>query len=166
MQASPPTRSDGAFARADCFGEYPGVYRVGHRAPSTEARYLAAVLAAGQGAVLSGRAAAHLLGLVKGTPPPPELIARTERRIAGIKTHRSRVFDAREAASFKGIPVTTVPRTLVAWRPSSPSTHSLAPATRPESGMERRQPPSKACLGGGPTAPERESSAASSMETS
>src|SRR5215213_2538629 len=93
--------------------EYPGVYRVGHRAPSTEARYLAAVLAAGQGAVLSGRAAAHLLGLVKGTPPPPELIARTERRIAGIKTHRSRVFDAREAASFKGIPVTTVPRTLV-----------------------------------------------------
>jgi predicted transcriptional regulator of viral defense system len=43
-----------------------GVYRVGHLAPSIEATYLAAVLAAGEGALLSGRAAAHLLGLVKG----------------------------------------------------------------------------------------------------
>jgi hypothetical protein len=30
--------------------ESPGVYRVGHRAPSVEARYLAAVLACGAGA--------------------------------------------------------------------------------------------------------------------
>ena len=29
--------------------EYPGVYRVGHRAPSVEARYHAAVLACGPG---------------------------------------------------------------------------------------------------------------------
>ena len=43
-----------------------GVYRVGHRAASIEATYLAAVLAAGEGALLSGRAAAHLLGIVKG----------------------------------------------------------------------------------------------------
>jgi Transcriptional regulator, AbiEi antitoxin len=28
---------------------HPGVYRVGHRAPSLEARYLAAVLACGEG---------------------------------------------------------------------------------------------------------------------
>lgn len=28
--------------------EYPGVYRVGHRAPSVEARYLAAVRACGE----------------------------------------------------------------------------------------------------------------------
>ena len=41
--------------------EYPGVYRVGHRAPSTEASYMAAVKACGQGALLSGRAAAHLV---------------------------------------------------------------------------------------------------------
>ena len=46
--------------------EYRGVYRVGHRAPSREARYLAAVKACGRGAVLSGRAAAHLHGLIKG----------------------------------------------------------------------------------------------------
>ena len=40
--------------------EHRGVYRVGHRAPSLEARYLAAVLACGEDARLSGRAAAHL----------------------------------------------------------------------------------------------------------
>ena len=90
-----------------------GVYRVGHRAPTVEARYLAAVLAAGEGALLSGRAAAHLLGLVRGNPPPPEVIARTERRIEGATTHRSRLLNARDAAAVRGIPVTTVPRTLV-----------------------------------------------------
>ena len=46
--------------------EHPGVYRLGHRATNTEAAFIAAVRACGEGAVLSGRAAAHLLGLVKG----------------------------------------------------------------------------------------------------
>ena len=48
-------------ARGDLLREHRGVYRVGHRAPA-EATYLAAVLAAGEGAVLCGRAAAHLWG--------------------------------------------------------------------------------------------------------
>ena len=90
-----------------------GVYRVGHRAPSIEATYLAAVLAGGEGALLNGRAAAHLLGLAKGTAPAPEVIARTKRRIEGVTTHRSHSLDARDATTFRGIPVTTVPRTLV-----------------------------------------------------
>jgi very-short-patch-repair endonuclease len=96
-----------------------GVYRVGHRAPSIEATYLAAVLAAGDGALLCGRAAAHLLGLVKGEAPAPEVIARTERRIEGVKTHRSRSHrseaagDDRDATVVRGIPTTTVQRTLV-----------------------------------------------------
>jgi hypothetical protein len=91
-----------------------GVYRVGHRAPSVEAAYLAAVMAAGEGALLSGRAAAHLLGLVRGTAPAPEVITRTQRRIEGVKTRRSRVaLSARDATIVCGIPVTTVPRTLV-----------------------------------------------------
>jgi predicted transcriptional regulator of viral defense system/very-short-patch-repair endonuclease len=96
-----------------------GVYRVGHRAPSIDAGYLAAVLAAGDGALLCGRAAAHLLVLVKGRAPTPEVIARTERRIEGVKTHRSRAHpsgaaaDSRDATVVRGIPVTTVPRTLV-----------------------------------------------------
>lgn len=90
-----------------------GVYRVGHRAPSLEATYLAAVLAAGEGTLLSGRAAAHLFALTKGTAPTPEVITRTQRRIEGVRTHRSRSLDARDATRFRGIPVTTVPRTLI-----------------------------------------------------
>jgi very-short-patch-repair endonuclease len=93
--------------------EYPGVYRVGHRAPSREARYLAAVKACGPGAALSGRAAGHLHGLIKGRPPPPEVIARTDRRIEGILTRRSRTLDPRDVTETRAIPVTTVSRTLV-----------------------------------------------------
>src|SRR6266511_34238 len=58
--------------------EYRGVYRLGHRAPSVEASYLAAVYACGEGALLSGRAAAYILGLVRGQPPAPEVTAPTE----------------------------------------------------------------------------------------
>src|SRR5919108_1172294 len=90
--------------------EYPGVYRVGHRAPSLEARYLAAVLACGEGALLSGRAAGYLFGALKGLAPPPEVTAPTKRRVRGVKTRRSR---AVEATTYRGIPVTTLARTLV-----------------------------------------------------
>jgi len=53
------------------FPEHRGVYRVGHRAPSVEARYLAAVRACGDGALLSGRAAGHLWGSRRGQRHPP-----------------------------------------------------------------------------------------------
>jgi len=92
--------------------EYRGVYRVGHRAPSTEARYLAAVLACGPKAALRGRAAGHLLGVIKGRPPAPEVCAPTRRQPRGIRTRRARI-DSREITTYRGIPVTTVPRTLV-----------------------------------------------------
>ncbi len=93
--------------------EHRGVYRVGHRAPSVEARYLAAVRACGEGAVLSGRAAAHLFGLLKGSAPPPEVTARTERRVAGVRTRRSRRMSAIRTTRWRRIPVTTVAQTLV-----------------------------------------------------
>ena len=91
--------------------EYRGVYRVGHRAPSDEARYLAAVWACGSGALLSGRAVGHLLGII-GTPPSrPEVTAPTERHVPGVTTHRSR--SALDGIVWRGIPVTTPARTLV-----------------------------------------------------
>ena len=90
---------------------YRGVYRVGHRAPSDEARYLAAVWACGRGAVLSGRAAGHLLGLLTTPPSLPEVTAPTERRVSGVTTHRHRTPVA--ATIWRGIPVTTPARTLV-----------------------------------------------------
>jgi hypothetical protein len=94
--------------------EFPGVYRLGHRAPSTEARYLAAVKACGAGAVLCGKAAAHLLRLLRlRVPPLPEVLTTRERRVRGIRTRRSRQIHLLDVTAVKGIPVTTAPRTLV-----------------------------------------------------
>jgi hypothetical protein len=92
---------------------YHGVYRVGHRAPSVDAECMAAVKAGGEGAALSGRAAAHLLGLAKGRPPPPEVTVPKWRRVNGLRTKRCRHLDQRDVIRVRGIPVTSVPRTLV-----------------------------------------------------
>jgi Transcriptional regulator, AbiEi antitoxin len=99
--------------RGTLWREHRGVYRVGHRAPSVEARYLAAVRACGEGALLSGRAAAYLLGLIRGAAPPPEVTAPKVRRVRGLVTRRSRRMDPDEATAWRGIPVTTLARTLV-----------------------------------------------------
>jgi hypothetical protein len=94
-------------------GEHAGVYRAGHQAPSTEATYLAAVRACGRGALLTGAAAAHIYSLIPGPAPLPEVTAATERRIRGIRAHRRRHIDPRDVTVWRGIPVTTVPATLV-----------------------------------------------------
>lgn len=89
--------------------QYPGVYRVGHAAASVEASYMAAVKACGEGAVLSGRAAAYLLGLLRGPAPPPEVSTPKDRYVKGLRVRRVR----RQATKVRGIPVTSVPETLV-----------------------------------------------------
>ena len=93
---------------------YRGVYRVGHYAWSIEAEYMAAVKACGPGALLCGRAAAYLLGIFKSrNPPPPEVLTPTHRSVANLKTRRTRTTDRRDGTKHRGIPVTTVPLTLV-----------------------------------------------------
>jgi hypothetical protein len=99
--------------RGTLLREHRGVYFVGHRATSAEARYLAAVRACGDDAVLSGRAAAHLLGVLKGPAPPPEVTTVAKRRVKGVTTRRSRRIDRRDVMRWHGIPTTTVARTLV-----------------------------------------------------
>jgi very-short-patch-repair endonuclease len=69
------------------------------------------VLACGEGACLSGRAAAHLFGLLKGHAPAPEVTAPLKRRVAGIRVRRATI-DRPDRAFHRGIPVTAVPRTL------------------------------------------------------
>lgn len=93
--------------------EHRGVYRVGHRAPSVEATYLAAVRACGEGALLCGRAAGHLLGVLSVPPPAPEVLSTTGRIVRGAITRRSRGVDAVDRMTSRGVPVTTVARTLV-----------------------------------------------------
>jgi very-short-patch-repair endonuclease len=96
--------------RGHLISEFRGVYRVGHRAPSVEATYIAAVKACGEGAVLGGPAAAHLYELTKGPVPPPYVTAVREKRVTGVRTKRSREI---QATAHRGIPITTVARTLV-----------------------------------------------------
>lgn len=93
--------------------QHRGVYRVGHSAPSVEARYMAAVLAAGDGAALSGRAAGHLMKLLRGAPPAPEVLASTKRRIKGVTVRSEARIDPRDVTRWNGIPTTAVARTLV-----------------------------------------------------
>ena len=90
-----------------------GVFCVGHRPPTVEARFMAAVKACGEGSLLAGRAAAYLLGLLKRPPSLPEVLAPTQRRIKGVITHRARRSDLADATKWRGIPITTVQRTLV-----------------------------------------------------
>jgi very-short-patch-repair endonuclease len=92
---------------------FRGVYRVGHTAPSVDARYTAAVKACGEEALLSGLAAAWLWGLVKGLAPPPEVSAPKERRIKGVRVRRVRQLEKGDGTICRRIPVTTVPVTLV-----------------------------------------------------
>src|SRR4051794_23992142 len=95
------------------YPEYPGVYRVGHRAPSTLAHYAAAVLACGEGAVLCGLAAASLYGFLRRSRPAPEVITELNRRVRGVIVHRARELPAADIRRWDGIRVTTVPRLLV-----------------------------------------------------
>jgi len=68
-----------------------GVYAVGHRNLSREARWLAAVLACGDGAVLSHLGAAALWGLLRPEGGPVDVTVPThggKRRRDGIRIHR------------------------------------------------------------------------------
>jgi hypothetical protein len=94
--------------------EFRGVYRVGHAAPNFRARYMAAVKACGEGALLCGRSATYLQSLLKcSAPPPPEVWCSTERRVPGVRARRSRALSRHDRTEWDQIPCTTVPRTLV-----------------------------------------------------
>ena len=121
-----PKEIEVRIARGSLIVVHPGVYRVGHVAPSVEAAYMAAVLACGDGALLMGAAAAYLYGLIRGEPPRPVVKTLTERRIEGIETHRARRGRLR-GRIWRGIPITSVPATLVDLAPSMP-TDQLAKA--------------------------------------
>ena len=92
------------------------IYAYGHDRLRIEGRWLAAVLACGPGAALSHRSAALLWeirqnssGLVDVTVPSQN--GRSER--VGIRIHRSARLAADEVTAQRGIPVTTLARTLL-----------------------------------------------------
>ncbi len=98
-----------------------GVFAVGHSAPSVDGEYMAAVLACGQGAVLSHRAAAYKLGLLRGAPPVAEVTVPTtaDRGRPGVVIHRVRELHVLDVSTLDGIAVTIVPRILLDLAPAS-----------------------------------------------
>src|SRR4051794_34113200 len=89
-----------------------GVFAVGHRNVTSDGLRMAAVLAAGQGAVLSHRSAAALWGIRESAPRQIEVTAPGERRRPGLTVHRARLPED-EITRHAGIPVTTPARTLL-----------------------------------------------------
>lgn len=57
--------------------------------------------------------AGWLLRILKGAPPRPEVTSPRQRDIPGLATRCCRALDRRDLIVCRGIPVTTVPRTLV-----------------------------------------------------
>lgn len=91
---------------------FAGVYAVGHPAIGREGRWMAAVLASGEGAVLSHRSAACLWGLRIEAPVADEVtISRSTGHIRGLCRHRS-ILRSDELAVRDRIPITCVARTL------------------------------------------------------
>ena len=93
---------------------YRGVYAAGHNRLSQEGKWLAAVLAAGKGAVLSHEAAArHWLMWRRRTQRIDVTVPGQRRPRQGFTIHRARTLDAQDVTIHKGIPITTPARTLV-----------------------------------------------------
>jgi very-short-patch-repair endonuclease len=102
------------LARGSLAPLHRGVYAVGHRQLRPEAHSLAAVLAAGPGAVASHRDAAWLHGLRPGNHRRSDVT--TTRRVRStdrIRVHRTTALSPDDVTTVDGIPVTTVARTLV-----------------------------------------------------
>jgi very-short-patch-repair endonuclease len=92
---------------------HAGVFAVGHRLLTREGWWMAAVLALGDGAVVSHRSAADLWGLRhSGEGPVDVTLSSKSRHVPGIRRHSSRLLVVDEVTVEDGIPVTTVPRTI------------------------------------------------------
>jgi very-short-patch-repair endonuclease len=91
-----------------------GVYAVGHRHLSREGRALAAVLACGEGALLSHHSAAAWWGLLAWAGSPVDVTSPHGRHaIAGVRRHQARSLAAQDATTHDGTPITSVARTLL-----------------------------------------------------
>jgi predicted transcriptional regulator of viral defense system/very-short-patch-repair endonuclease len=91
---------------------HPGVYAVGYQPLTQQARWMAAVLFCGEGAVLSHRSAAALWGIRGSAGATIHVTSSAKAHSRGvIQRHYSRLPDD-ETTIEDGIPVTSVPRTI------------------------------------------------------
>jgi len=94
---------------------HAGVYLLGVSLPTWEQRLRAATLAAGPTAVVSHRAAAILWQLdgFNGWPIEITIPHGREATLASVRTYRSRTLCSADVTAHRGIPVTTIERTLL-----------------------------------------------------
>jgi very-short-patch-repair endonuclease len=116
------TRSlvDHAVARGRLIGWHRGVYALARRSSPAMARYLAAVLAVGEDALLSHHAAAAVWGLrpSRAAEVDVTVVARDAgRRRPGIRVHRRARMDDRDRARRHNIPITSAALTLLDLTP-------------------------------------------------
>jgi very-short-patch-repair endonuclease len=92
-----------------------GIYAVGWPKLTDERRWMAAVLACGDGAALSHRSAAALWRIGREVSRSTEISVRrdSELRRPGLCVHRRPTLPAEDVVVRAGIPVTAVPRTLI-----------------------------------------------------
>jgi len=92
-----------------------GVYAIATPQLDRFGRWLAAVLACGERAVLSHRSAAALWGLLNPAPGPIEVTVpgHWSCRRAGIRVRGTRSLPPTDISHTRGIPCTTVERTLI-----------------------------------------------------
>ena len=91
-----------------------GVFLLGAAPPTQMARARAAVMACGEGAVLSHRSAAELFRLLPETGGEVEVtvVGRNPGFHPGIRLHRPRALARHDVTSVRGIPVTSIARTI------------------------------------------------------
>jgi very-short-patch-repair endonuclease len=90
------------------------VFRVGGAPPGWEQAVVAACLAAGRPAYASHLTAGRVHGLRLPSPRGLELLREGDFRIrlAGVRHHRTGVLPPADVTAVRGVPVTTVPRTI------------------------------------------------------
>ena len=108
-------RIDGRVRTGRLHPLHVGVYAVGHACVARTGWLMAAVLAFSDGAVLSHRTAAEVWGVLRPTATRPNVSSagRTLHGRPTIVLHRSRFLPSDHCTEVDGLPVTTVPRTLL-----------------------------------------------------
>jgi very-short-patch-repair endonuclease len=100
---------------------FRGVFAVGRPELTRYGRWMAAVLACRDGAVLSHRSAAGLWEIRPGGETPMEVSVPARRRgrpRSGLVVHRRAVLGEGETTVHRGIPVTTIVETLIDIAPT------------------------------------------------
>lgn len=108
---------------------YPRVYLVGHRVAPPLALELGALMACGDGSVLSHHTGIDLWRLLPPRKRPEtvdvSIVGRRGLAIPGITIHRPRHLDRRDLTRLHNIPVTTAARTLLDFAETAPPRRDL-----------------------------------------